>query len=115
VIRFGVVLAIVMAALGLLVGGVLTSSLLLVYLAIGVSALAAVLLVVGVVIWRDEIFNDAAAGPAAADNQPTLAAAGSAAAQSSGTASRAGGTRRAGATGTSKRHAAAESARALDK
>ena len=63
-IRFGVVLAVVVAALGLLVGGILTSSLLLVYLAIGVSALAAVLLVIGVVIWRDEIFNDAAAGSA---------------------------------------------------
>ena len=65
-IRFGVVLAVVVAALGLLVGGILTSSLLLVYLAIGVSALAAVLLVIGVVIWRDEIFSDAPAGSATA-------------------------------------------------
>ena len=63
-IRFGVVLAVVVAALGLLVGGILTSSLPLVYLAIGVSALAAVLLVIGVVIWRDEIFNAAPAGRA---------------------------------------------------
>ena len=84
-IRFGVVLAVVVAALGLLVGGILTSSLLLVYLAIGVSALAAVLLVIGVVIWHDEIFNDAAAGqqaePAVADEQPVAAAAAVAAEQ----------------------------------
>ncbi len=63
-IRFGVVLAVVVVAIGLLVGGILTSSLLLVYLAIGVSALAAVLLVIGVVIWRDEIFGEAAVGRA---------------------------------------------------
>ena len=49
-IRFGVVLSVVLVALGLLVGGVLTSSLLLVYLAIGVAAAAGVLLAIGVVI-----------------------------------------------------------------
>jgi hypothetical protein len=54
VIRFGVVLAVVVAAIGLLSGGIFTSSLLLVYLSIGVSALATVLLVIVVVIWRDE-------------------------------------------------------------
>src|ERR1019366_7098914 len=59
VIRFGVVLSVVLVALGLLVGGVLTSSLLLVYLAIGVAAAAGVLLAIGVVIWREEIFGAA--------------------------------------------------------
>ena len=58
-IRFGVVLSVVLVALGLLVGGVLTSSLLLVYLAIGVAAAAGVLLAIGVVIWREEIFGAA--------------------------------------------------------
>ena len=53
-IRFGVVLAVVVAAIGLLSGGIFTSSLLLVYLSIGVSALAAVLLVIVVVTGRDE-------------------------------------------------------------
>ena len=115
-IRFGVVLAVVVAALGLLVGGILTSSLLLVYLAIGVSALAAVLLVIGVVIWRDEIFSDAPAGsadradrqeagqlavPAVADGTAGLAAAGPAAAPAAETASK---------TGTSKQHGTAKSA-----
>ena len=64
-IRFGVILAVVIVAIGLLVGGIFTSSLLLVYLAIGVSALAAVLLVIGVVVWRDELFGETAARPTA--------------------------------------------------
>ena len=65
-IRFGAVLTVVLVAMGLLAAGVLTNSLLLVYLAIGVAALAAVMLTVGVVIWRGEIFGDAPAGQAAA-------------------------------------------------
>jgi hypothetical protein len=63
VIRFGVVLSVVVAALGLLVAGIVTSSLLLTYLAIGVAAVAALMLLIGVVIWREEIFGRAAAGP----------------------------------------------------
>ena len=65
-IRFAAVLTVVLVALGLLIGGVLTNSLLLVYLSIGVAALAAVMLIVGVVIWRGDVFGDAPAGRAAA-------------------------------------------------
>ena len=57
-IRFGAVLTVVLVALGLLLGGVLTNSLPLVYLSIGLAALAAVMLTVGVVIWRGEIFGE---------------------------------------------------------
>jgi len=49
---FRVVLAVVVAAAGLLVAGVVSGSLLLVDLAIGVAALALVMLVIGVVISR---------------------------------------------------------------
>ena len=56
-IRFGVVLTVVLAAMGLLAGGVLANSLLLVYLAIGAAALAAIMLTVGVLIWREEVFG----------------------------------------------------------
>src|SRR5580700_5292814 len=52
--------------MGLLAGGVLTNSLLLVYLAIGVAALSAVMLAVGLVIWRGDIFGEASAEQAAA-------------------------------------------------
>ncbi len=72
-IRFGVVLAVVVVAIGLLVGGIFTSSLLLVYLAIGVSALAAVLLTIGVVVWRDEIFGDAGSARAARQADAAMA------------------------------------------
>jgi len=61
VIRFGTVVAVVLVAMGLLVGGVLANSLLLVYLAIGVAVLAAVMLAIGVVIWRKEIFGESPA------------------------------------------------------
>jgi hypothetical protein len=82
VIRFGVVLTVVLAAMGLLVGGVLANSLLLVYLAIGAAALAAIMLTAGVVIWREEVFGPssaARASPAAkqvAGPLPVLAATG---------------------------------------
>jgi hypothetical protein len=66
VIRFGAVLTVVIVAMGLLAGGVLTNSLLLVYLAIGVAALSAVMLAVGLVIWRGDIFGEASARRAAA-------------------------------------------------
>ena len=64
-IRFGAVLTVVLAAMGLLIGGVLTNSLPLVYLSIALAALAAVMLAVGVVIWRGEVFGEAPAGRAA--------------------------------------------------
>jgi hypothetical protein len=58
VIRFSA--ALVVAAIGVLIGGVATSSLLLVYVAIGISALALVVLAVGVALKREELFgNDA--------------------------------------------------------
>jgi hypothetical protein len=53
--------------MGLLAGGVLANSLLLVYLAIGAAALAAIMLTVGVLVWREEVF-----GPtSAAKTRPT--------------------------------------------
>jgi hypothetical protein len=65
VIRFGAVLTVVLVAMGLLAGGVLTNSLLLVYLAIGVAALSAIMLAVGLVIWRGDIFGEGSAQRAA--------------------------------------------------
>ena len=60
-IRFGVVLTVVLAAMGLLASGVLANSLLLVYLAIGAAALAAIMLTAGVLIWREEVFGPTSA------------------------------------------------------
>ncbi|MGO9296992.1 MAG: hypothetical protein ACLP52_24455 [Streptosporangiaceae bacterium] len=74
VIRFGAVLSIVVVAIGLLVGGILTSSLLLVYLSIGVAALAGVLLVAGVLIWRENFFGASPATAPAAIPEPAEAA-----------------------------------------
>jgi hypothetical protein len=82
VIRFGVVLTVVLAAMGLLAGGVLANSLLLVYLAIGAAALAAIMLTAGVLIWREEVFGPSSAGQAspaakqAAGPSPVLTATG---------------------------------------
>jgi len=60
VIRFGIVLSVVLVAIGLLVAGVLAGSLLLVVASIGVAALAFLLLLVVVVISRHEIFGQLA-------------------------------------------------------
>jgi hypothetical protein len=82
VIRFGVVLTVVLAAMGLLASGVLANSLLLVYLAIGAAALAAIMLTAGVLIWREEVFGPSSAAQAspaakqAAGPSPVLAATG---------------------------------------
>ena len=57
-IRFSA--ALVVVAIGVLIGGVATSSLLLVYVAIGISALALVVLAVGVALKREELFGDEA-------------------------------------------------------
>ena len=54
-IRFSA--ALVVVAIGVLIGGMATSSLMLVYVAIGVSALALVVLAVGVALKRDELFG----------------------------------------------------------
>ncbi|HZZ53767.1 MAG TPA: hypothetical protein VFE26_05735, partial [Trebonia sp.] len=65
-IRFSA--ALVAVAVGVLVAGVVTSKLLFVYVAIGVSAAALVALAIGVVLKRAELFGEAGAspGPAAA-------------------------------------------------
>ena len=60
--RFGAVLTVVLVAIGLLVGGVLANSLPLVVAAIAVAALAGVLLVIGVLFRRDQIFGSSGAG-----------------------------------------------------
>jgi len=60
-IRFGAILSVVLVAIALLAAGAVSGSLLLVYLAIGVAALALVLLIAGVVIWREEVFGGAVA------------------------------------------------------
>ena len=65
-IRFSAIL--VAGAIAVLVAGVLATSLALVYLSIGVSVLAAVLLAIGVILRRGEIFGEA--GATAATGQP---------------------------------------------
>ena len=65
-IRFSAIL--VAGAIAVLVAGVLATSLALVYLSIGVSVLASVLLAVGVILRRREIFGEA--GAAAASRRP---------------------------------------------
>jgi len=49
--------SVVAIALGLLVAGAVSGALVLVYVAIGVAVLALILLVAGVLIWRDEVFG----------------------------------------------------------
>jgi hypothetical protein len=66
VIRFSAIL--VAGALAVLIAGVLATSLALVYLSIGVSVLASVLLAIGVILRRKEIFGET--GAAAASGQP---------------------------------------------
>jgi hypothetical protein len=56
VIRFSA--ALVVVAIGVLIAGVATSSLLLVYVAIGISAVALLVLAAGVALKRDELFRD---------------------------------------------------------
>ncbi|MGH3272942.1 MAG: hypothetical protein ACRDNZ_01270 [Streptosporangiaceae bacterium] len=70
VIRFSVVLSVVVVAVGLLIAGALSGDLLLVYLAIALAGLALLMLIVGVVAWRGEIFEWAATG----DAEPATAA-----------------------------------------
>ncbi|HMD91445.1 MAG TPA: hypothetical protein VKG80_02280 [Trebonia sp.] len=75
-IRFSAGLVVV--AIGVLVGGVATSKLLLVYIAIGLSVAALIALAIGVVLKREELFGERqrTTAPAAADagtEQPVLA------------------------------------------
>ena len=69
-IRFSAIVSIVVVALGLLVTGAASGKLVLVYLSIGVAALALVLLIAGVLVWRAEIFGEPAASTTAAGDQP---------------------------------------------
>jgi hypothetical protein len=55
-IRFGVIVTVVVAAVGLLVVGAVAGDLTLVYVSIALAAVALLLLVVGVAVWRDEVF-----------------------------------------------------------
>jgi len=57
VIRFGVVLSVVLIAIGLLVTGVVAGSLLLVVISIGVALLAFLVLIGVVISFRHEIFG----------------------------------------------------------
>jgi hypothetical protein len=71
VIRFSA--ALVAVAIGVLIGGIATSKLLLVYIAIAVSAVALVALVTGVVLKREELFGEEQGlVPAAAGTSPGL-------------------------------------------
>jgi hypothetical protein len=65
VIRFSA--ALVVVAIGVLIAGVATSSLLLVYVAIGISAVALLVLGAGVALKRDELFRDDARPVSAVD------------------------------------------------
>jgi hypothetical protein len=76
VIRFSAGLVVV--AIGVLVGGVATSKLLLVYIAIGLSVAALIALAIGVVLKREELFGEqqrttAPAAAGASTEQPVLA------------------------------------------
>ena len=72
-IRFSA--ALVAVAIGVLIGGVATSKLLLVYIAIVVSAAALVALAIGVVLKREELFGEVQGlAPAAAGAGPVLQA-----------------------------------------
>ncbi len=55
-IRFGVIVTVVVAAIGLLIVGAVAGELALVYGSIGLAGLALLLLIVGVAVWRDEVF-----------------------------------------------------------
>ena len=74
VIRFSVVLAVVVVAVGLLVAGAIAGSLALVYVAIAIAGVALLMLIVGVVLWRDEIFERASADLAEAPARSGLPA-----------------------------------------
>jgi hypothetical protein len=72
VIRFGVVATVVSAAVALLIAGALSGDLALVYISIGLAALALVMLVIGVAVWRDQVFSGSTSADgrqAAADQQ----------------------------------------------
>jgi hypothetical protein len=59
-IRFGVIVTVVVAAVGLLVVGAVAGDLTLVYVSIALAAVALLLLIVGVAVWRDDVFASSA-------------------------------------------------------
>ncbi len=59
-IRFGVIVTVVVAAVGLLAVGAVAGDLTLVYVSIALAAVALLLLIVGVAVWRDEVFASSA-------------------------------------------------------
>jgi hypothetical protein len=77
-IRFGAIVSVVAVAIGLLAVGAVSGDLTLVYVSIGLAALALLMLIVGVVVWRDQLFafGSAAAGAKAPRGADTRAGAG---------------------------------------
>ena len=65
-IRFAAIVSVVAVAIGLLIAGAVSGDLSLVYVSIGLAALALLMLVVGVAIWRDQVFGGKAAPAGAA-------------------------------------------------
>jgi len=61
VIRFGAIVSVVAIAIGLLIAGAVSGELTLVYVSIGLAALALLMLIAGVAVWRDEVFGPTAA------------------------------------------------------
>jgi hypothetical protein len=59
-IRFGAIVTVVVAAVGLLAVGAVAGDLTLVYVSIALAAVALLLLIVGVAVWRDEVFASSA-------------------------------------------------------
>jgi ribonuclease E len=59
-IRFSVIVSVVVAAIGLLIVGAVAGELMLVYVSIALAALALLLLIVGVAVWRDNVFAHSA-------------------------------------------------------
>ena len=63
-IRFGAIVSVVAVAIGLLIAGAIAGELALVYVSVGLAALALVMLIVGVAVWRDDVFGSPARAPA---------------------------------------------------
>ena len=69
-IRFGAIVSVVTVAIGLLVAGAVSGDLALVYVSIGLAALALLMLIVGVAIWRDQVFGPTTSAAQAAGAGP---------------------------------------------
>lgn len=73
--RFWLVATIVAAAVALLIVGAVSGDLRLVYVSIGLAALALLLLIIGVAVWRDRVFGGEPAARGAARPGPAVAGA----------------------------------------